>query len=105
MHAQRLIVESGDKETFSSALKDIIKNSKPDAVGVAGGAIHALWALHGLGSIDTEAVAMGLKNKSPGARRAAASHSTKIRRVFKNIDDSSSRPRSSSPKRCLVSNF
>ena len=72
MHAQRLIVESGDKETFSSALKDIIKNSKPDAVGVAGGAIHALWALHGLGSIDTEAVAMGLKNKSPGARRAAA---------------------------------
>ena len=72
MHAQRLIVESGDKDTFSSALKDIIKNSKPDAVGVAGGAIHALWALHGLGSIDTEAVAMGLKNKSPGARRAAA---------------------------------
>ena len=56
MHAQRLIVESGDKKTFSSKLKNIIKNSKPDAVGIAGGAIHALWALHGLGSIDTEAL-------------------------------------------------
>ena len=72
MHAQRLIVESNDKKTFTPKLKAIIKNSKPDEIGIAGGAIHALWALHGLGSVDHKTVELGLSHKSPGARRAAA---------------------------------
>ena len=73
MHAQRLIVESGDKNAFVPTLKAIIKESQPDAIGIAGGAIHALWALHGLGAVDAQAVADGLAHQSPGVRRAAAS--------------------------------
>ena len=73
LHAQRLIVESGDKATFATALKAIIKDSQPDAIGIAGGAIHALWTLHGLGAVDAKTVEAGLAHKSPGVRRAAAS--------------------------------
>jgi len=73
MHAQRLIVESGDEATFAAPLKAIVRESKPDVIGVAGGAIHALWALHGLGALDGQVLATGLAHASPGARRAAAS--------------------------------
>ncbi|MED5586136.1 MAG: hypothetical protein VYB61_07260, partial [Verrucomicrobiota bacterium] len=73
LHAQRLIVESGDKATFATALKAIIKDAQPDAIGIAGGAIHALWTLHGLGAVDAKTVEAGLAHKSPGVRRAAAS--------------------------------
>ena len=72
MHAQRLIVESGNKNAFVPTLKAIIKESQPDAIGIAGGAIHALWALHGLSAVDAQAVADGLAHQSPGVRRAAA---------------------------------
>lgn len=71
MHAQRLIVESKDSQTFAAPLKEIIKKAKADQIGIAGGAIHALWALHGLGVIDEAAVQSGLASPSPGARRAA----------------------------------
>lgn len=73
MHAQRLIVESGNESIFAKSLKEIIESSEPDKIGIAGGAIHALWALHGLEAVDTEAIESGLNHKSPGVRRAAAS--------------------------------
>ncbi|MED5470515.1 MAG: carbohydrate binding domain-containing protein [Verrucomicrobiota bacterium] len=73
MHAQRLIVESGKADTFAEPLKNIILASKPDEIGIAGGAIHALWALHGLGKVDAESIQSGLSHNSAGARRAAAS--------------------------------
>ena len=82
LHAQRLIVESGDEATFAAPLKAIIKESRPDAIGIAGGAIHALWALHGLGAVDGQAVATGLAHKSPGARRAAASVAPRERLLY-----------------------
>jgi putative membrane-bound dehydrogenase-like protein len=72
MHAQRLIVETGDALTFTKPLKALIAESKPDKVGVAGAAIHSLWALHGLGAVDATALEAGLAHLSPGARRAAA---------------------------------
>ena len=74
--AQRLIVEAGDQKIAKDLYK-IIADTKVDEIGINGGALHALWALHGLGLMDgsnEEAInaALGaLKHPAAGVRRAA----------------------------------
>ncbi len=77
MTAQRLIVERGQKDVVPQ-LQALVKNTAVDAVGINGGAMHALWTLKGLGEIDspastsyTAAVA-ALKHPAAGVRKAAA---------------------------------
>src|SRR5690606_3826436 len=49
--AQRLLVESKDK-SVATRLHKLIENKSMDQVNVNGGAIHAIWTLHGLGLLS-----------------------------------------------------
>ena len=74
-HAQRLLVERGDKDVVP-ALVRLTQDSSTDLIGLNVGAIHALWTLHGLGALDSgspgaQAGVGGLKHRSPGVRRSA----------------------------------
>jgi putative membrane-bound dehydrogenase-like protein len=75
-HAQRLLVERGNKDVVP-ALLDLLGKDTVDAIGLNVGAIHALWTLHGLGALAggdakaTAAAISALKNKSAGVRRNA----------------------------------
>ncbi len=77
LHAQRLLVERGNKDVVAALLK-LIADTGVDATGLNPGAIHALWALHGLGALDGsdkksyDATIAALKHPSAGVRRAAA---------------------------------
>ncbi|HZK81267.1 MAG TPA: PVC-type heme-binding CxxCH protein, partial [Humisphaera sp.] len=51
MHAQRLLVEKGDKSVVP-ALVALANDPSVDAIGLNAPAIHALWTLKGLGAID-----------------------------------------------------
>ncbi len=73
-HAQRLLVERGDKDVVPDLVK-LIEDTKVDAVGLNVGAIHALWTLHGLGAMETDTAARAaqraLRHPSAGVRRNA----------------------------------
>ena len=82
--AQRLLVERGQKDVVPQ-LQALVKNTSVDAVGINGGAMHALWTLKGLGEIESPtsgsyatAVA-ALKHPAAGVRKAAAMVLPKIR--------------------------
>src|SRR5690606_35377904 len=49
--AQRLLVER-EKTDAVPALLEQVRNQSQDELGLNGGAIHALWSLHGLGLLD-----------------------------------------------------
>ena len=74
--AQRLLVESGNKDVAGD-LQKLIRNNTVDAVNVNGAAVHAIWTLHGLGLLDgsdkgsLDAVTAALKHPAPGVRKAA----------------------------------
>lgn len=74
--AQRLLVESTDKG-MAGDLHKLIRDTSVDEVNVNGGALHAIWTLHGLGLLDGSdekslSVVIGaLKHPAPGVRRAA----------------------------------
>jgi putative membrane-bound dehydrogenase-like protein len=74
--AQRLLVERGNKDVVPQ-LVALVNDKSVDEVGVNGGAIHALWTLHGLNQLDgsnSEALAAAksaLNHSSSGVRRAA----------------------------------
>jgi len=74
--AQRLIVESGDRE-YASRLHPIINNINVDELGLNSPAVHALWTLHGLGLLDgsdrkSMAVATkALRHPAAGVRKNA----------------------------------
>ncbi|MFC3198623.1 PVC-type heme-binding CxxCH protein [Parapedobacter deserti] len=74
--AQRLLVESGDKDV-AGKLHALIRDRSVDEINVNGGAIHAIWTLHGLGLLDgsdeksLQIVVDALKHPAPGVRRAA----------------------------------
>ena len=76
LHAQRLLVERGRKDVVP-ALIALAKTKSVDAIGLAPAAIHALWALHGLGALDgsdpaaTDAAFAALGHPSPSVRRNA----------------------------------
>ena len=75
--AQRLLVERGQKDVVPQ-LQALVKNTSVDAVGINGGAMHALWTLKGLGELDAPAGASyatavaALKHPAAGVRKAAS---------------------------------
>jgi putative membrane-bound dehydrogenase-like protein len=78
LHAQRLLVER-EKIDVWGALTDLVADRSVDAIGLNGGATHALWTLHGLKVLNvappnndvlTSAV-LALKHPSAGVRRNA----------------------------------
>jgi putative membrane-bound dehydrogenase-like protein len=74
--AQRLIVESGNKQIAPELFK-LIRDKKVDELGINPAAIHSLWTLHGLGMFDgsnTEAFVVAVEalgHPSAGVRKAA----------------------------------
>ncbi len=68
-HAQRLLVERGDKSAVP-ALQALVADRSVDALGFNAAATHALWTLHGLGAVSGEAVT-ALSHPSASVRRAA----------------------------------
>jgi putative membrane-bound dehydrogenase-like protein len=76
MHAQRLLVERGDKSVIPALLK-LAQDTSVDQIGLNPAAIHALWAIHGLGGFDgnnadaTSVAVAGLRHPSAGVRKAA----------------------------------
>jgi uncharacterized protein len=77
LHAQRLIVERGQKDVVPQLIA-LVRNKSVDELGLNGGALHALWALHGLGELSSvtgeagRAAVEALKHPAGGVRKAAA---------------------------------
>jgi putative membrane-bound dehydrogenase-like protein len=81
-HAQRLLIERGKLDVVSP-LVSLIEDKSTDEIGLNGGAIHAIWTLHGLGLLKDNAkvtddqlraqsaVIDALQHKSAGVRRNA----------------------------------
>jgi hypothetical protein len=75
-HAQRLLVERGKYDVLP-ALIALAGNRSMDEAGLNVGAMHALWTLHGLGTLDgqhptaTAAATAALTHPSAGVRRNA----------------------------------
>ncbi len=76
MTAQRLLVESKNQAAVAGLYK-IINDQKVDEVGLNSPAVHALWALHGLGALENpsteamQAVTRALSHPAAGVRKAA----------------------------------
>ena len=74
--AQRLLVERGQKDVVPQLLA-VVRDQAVDAVGISGGAMHALWTLDGLGALAapsadvSRAVIAALKHPAAGVRKAA----------------------------------
>jgi putative membrane-bound dehydrogenase-like protein len=75
--AQRLLVERNQKDVVPQLLA-LVRNTSVDAIGLNGGAMHALWTLQGLGELNStstesyRAAAGALKHPSAAVRKAAA---------------------------------
>ncbi|HZL89784.1 MAG TPA: c-type cytochrome, partial [Pirellulaceae bacterium] len=90
-HAQRLLVERGNKDVVPS-LTELVSNKSVDDLGLNVGAIHALWTLQALGAFKDaqsrevyELTLAGLYNKSSGVVRntlQVAPHSKLILRAI-----------------------
>ena len=76
MTAQRLLVESGNKDVFGDLYK-IVQDKSVDEIGLNSPAVHALWTLHGLGAFEgknAEAIKVAttaLSHPAAGVRKAA----------------------------------
>ena len=74
--AQRLLVERADTDV-TQALIALARDRSVDEAGINGGALHALWTLHGLGQLDgsnstaTRTAIEALSHPADGVRRAA----------------------------------
>ncbi len=74
--AQRLLVERSELDVLPM-LYDLVKNVRVDEIGLNVGAIHALWTMHGLGTLDgsnVEALTVAMQalyHPSAGVQRAA----------------------------------
>jgi putative membrane-bound dehydrogenase-like protein len=68
--AQRLLVERG-KTDVVAALQKLVADTKLDAIGNAPAAIHALWTLQALKSLDGTVALGALKHPAPAVRKAA----------------------------------
>lgn len=77
LHGQRLLIERGQKDVVPQLLA-LVRNTSVDAVGINGGALHALWTLQGLGELTSttteayRAAVAALKHPAAGVRKAAA---------------------------------
>jgi len=75
--AQRLLVERNQKDVEPQLLA-LVRNTSVDAIGINGGAMHALWTLEGLGELKNtngeayRAAVGALKHPSAAVRKAAA---------------------------------
>ncbi|KAA6440461.1 dehydrogenase [Dyadobacter flavalbus] len=73
-HAQRLLVERGQKDVVSKLL-DLVKDKSVDEIGINAPAIHALWTLHGLNAMEDPqvlaTVTEALKHPSGDVRKTA----------------------------------
>lgn len=75
--AQRLLVERGKQDVLADLYK-LVRNQQVDEIGLNGGAIHALWTLHGLGALKgnndeaNEVAKAALSHPAAGVRKAAA---------------------------------
>lgn len=83
MTAQRLLVESGNKEVKSSLI-ELVKNEKVDKDGNNFSALHALWTMDGLGLVKEDgdtyaATTSALKHPAPGVRKAAVQILSKVK--------------------------
>ena len=76
IRAQRLLVERGKRDVVPDLIR-LVADHQTDELGLAVGAIHALWTMHGLGALDgTDAAATAvavaaLEHPSAGVRRSA----------------------------------
>lgn len=91
-HAQRLLVERGDRSVVPSLLK-LASDQSVDAIGLNAAAIHALWTLKGLGELDgintsvKEVARRALRHPSAGVRRNAVQVQPKERESVAAIVD------------------
>jgi len=74
-HAQRLLVQRRHSDVVP-ALVALVRDRSTDAIGLNVGAIHAIWALHGLGQLEEagavlRALGSALEHPSAGVRRNA----------------------------------
>jgi putative membrane-bound dehydrogenase-like protein len=73
LHAQRLLIERGQRDIVPMLIA-LVGDRGVDAINLNPGAIHALWALHGLGALDgfhpeaTAAAVAALRHPSAGVR-------------------------------------
>jgi putative membrane-bound dehydrogenase-like protein len=76
LHAQRLLVERGQRDVVPALLK-LVRDPSVDSIGLNPAAIHALWTLQGLGMLDgshpevTSVAVAALRHRSAGVRRNA----------------------------------
>ncbi len=74
MHAQRLLVERGNKDAVPQ-LVALVKDNSVDDIGLNPAAIHALWTLHGLNAMSDPAVlaaaTAALRHPSAAVRKNA----------------------------------
>ena len=70
--AQRLIIEN-NHSTLAPQLAALVQDKGVDELGLNTAAVHALWTLHGLNSIEAQidVVQEALKHPSPAVRKAA----------------------------------
>jgi putative membrane-bound dehydrogenase-like protein len=68
--AQQQLVQRGETDVVSD-LVSVIENDSPDGIGIAKGAVHALWTLHGLGALEE-----GASSEATSAAMGALSHSS-----------------------------
>ncbi|MGI9175506.1 MAG: PVC-type heme-binding CxxCH protein, partial [Rhodothermales bacterium] len=74
--AQRLLVERGERDVVPQLLA-LVRDTSVDEVGLNGGALHALWTLHGLGAFNDpqseayQAALQALEHPAAGVRKAA----------------------------------
>ncbi len=74
--AQRLLVEKKDPAAIPGLLK-LINDKQVDKIGLNGPAVNALWALHGMGILESNnvaalnAVSSALSHPAAGVRKAA----------------------------------
>ena len=102
MHAQRLLVERGDKDVVP-ALCELAQNTAVDEIGLNPAAIHSLWTLQGLSAFENsdgraaEAALAALKHRSAGVRRAALAvlprNEASLNAVLKLLEDSDAQVR------------
>jgi putative membrane-bound dehydrogenase-like protein len=78
MHAQRLLVERGQKDVVP-ALLELVRDQSVDAIGLNPAAIHALWTLKGLGALESPTMADIMPDRIFGQsnRRNASSSSAR----------------------------
>ena len=74
MHAQRLLVERGNKDIVPQ-LVALVKDTSVDEIGLNPAAIHALWTLHGLDAMNDPAAlaaaSAALRHPSAAVRKNA----------------------------------